>query len=160
MSDNIQTCISCKRETASVIKTDTGTMCYQCYMDKKDAGEKKRRKHSSEEADIQSEFFNQVKLLFPQIPEKLLFAVPNGGSRNKIEATNLKRQGVKRGVADVILLIPKKGFASLCIEFKTKTGRQSDEQKEFQMQAEKCGSKYVIVRSVKEAIEKVGEYLK
>lgn len=155
-----QICTSCKKETPSVIKVDTEYMCYQCYMEKKDAGEKKKRKHNSEEADIQSEFFNQVKLFFPHIPDKLLFAVPNGGSRNKIEAANLKRQGVKSGVADAILLIPKKGFASLCIEFKTKTGRQSDEQKEFQMQAEKCGSKYVIVRSVKEAIEKVREYLK
>ncbi|SFK99450.1 VRR-NUC domain-containing protein [Porphyromonadaceae bacterium KH3CP3RA] len=155
-----QTCISCKKETVSVVKTDTGYMCYQCYMDKKDAGEKKKRKHSNEEADIQSEFFKKVKLFFPHIPEKLIFAVPNGGSRNKIEAANLKKQGVRSGVADVILLIPKKGFASLCMEFKTKTGRQSPEQKEFQKQAETCGSKYVIVRSVKEAIEKVREYLK
>ncbi len=159
MSSNIQTCISCKKRTVSVISTDAGFMCYNCYMDKKDAGEKKKRKHGSEEADIQSEFFNQVKLFFPYIPDKLIFAVPNGGSRNKIEAVNLKRQGVKSGVADVILLIPKKGFASLCIEFKTKIGRQSDEQKEFQMQVEKCGSKYVIARSVKEAIEEIKNYL-
>ena len=48
----------------------------------------------------------------------------------------------------------------LCLEFSTKTGKQSPEQKEFQKQAEKCGSKYVIVRSVKEAIDKVREYLK
>lgn len=156
---NLQTCISCKKQTASVISTDAGYMCYQCYMDKKDAGEKKKRKHSSEEADIQSEFFNQVKLFFPHIPEKLIFAVPNGGSRNKIEAANLKRQGVKAGIADVILLIPKKGFACLCLEFKTKTGRQSAEQKEFQKQAEMCGSRYVIVRSVKEAIDEVKSYL-
>lgn len=160
MSSNKQTCISCKKETVSVISTDSGYLCYNCYMDKKDSGEKKKRKHNSEEADIQSEFFNQVKLFFPQIPEKLLFSVPNGGSRNKIEAANLKRQGVRSGVADVILLIPKKGFASLCMEFKTKTGKQSLEQKKFQKQAENCGSKYVIVRSVKEAIEKIKEYLK
>lgn len=134
-------------------------MCYQCYMDKNDAG-KKKRSIKSEEADIQSEFFKQVKLFFPQIPDKMIFAVPNGGSRNKLEAINLKRQGVKPGVSDVILLIPKGGFASLCMEFKTKTGRQSKEQKEFQKQAQMCGSRYVIVRSVKEAIEKMREYLK
>lgn len=159
MSSNKQICISCKKETVSVISADAGFMCYQCYMDKKDAAEKKKRKNSSEEADIQSEFFNRVKLFFPQIPDKLLFSVPNGGSRNKIEAANLKRQGVKAGIADVILLIPKKGFACLCLEFKTKTGKQSPEQKEFQKQAENCGSKYVIVRSVKEAIEEVKNYL-
>lgn len=89
-----------------------------------------------------------------------MFAIPNGGSRNILEAKNLKRQGVKAGIADVILLIPRKGFASLCMEFKTATGRQSDEQKEFQRQAEACGSKYVIVRSVASAIETVKDYLK
>ena len=81
------------------------------------------------------------------------------GFRDIIEAANLKRHGVKSGVADAILLIHKKGFASLCMKFKTKTRRQSDEQKEFQMQAQKCGSKYVIVRSVKEAIDEIKEYL-
>lgn len=161
MSSNKQTCISCKKETVSVISVDTGYMCYNCFIEKKDAKDaKKKRTISHEEADIQSEFFNRVKLFFPQIPDKLLFAVPNGGSRNKLEAINLKHQGVKSGVADVILLIPKGGFASLCLEFKTKTGKQSPEQKEFQKQAENCGSKYVIVRSVKEAIEEMKIYLK
>lgn len=156
-----ETCIVCKKQTPSVLKTEDGFICYNCYIEKKDAKiAKKKRAISHEEADIQSEFFAQAKIFFPRIPEKLLFAVPNGGSRNKLEAINLKRQGVKPGVADVLLLIPKGGFASLCLEFKTKTGKQSPEQKEFQIQAEKCGSKYVIVRSVKEAIEKVREYLK
>ncbi len=162
MSSNKKTCISCKKETVSVLNTDDGFLCYNCYIEKKDAksSAEKRRTVSHEEADIQSDFFSKVKLFFPAIPEKLLFAVPNGGSRNKLEAINLKRQGVKPGVADVLLLIPKGGFASLCIEFKTKTGKQSPDQKEFQRQAQKCGSKYVIVRSVIEAIEEIKDYLK
>ena len=158
---NPETCISCNKQTVSVLKIDTGFLCYNCFIEKKDAksGVKKKRAINHEEADIQSEFFSQVKLFFPRIPDKLLFAVPNGGSRNKLEAINLKRQGVKPGVSDVILLIPKGGFASLCLEFKTKTGEQSPDQKEFQKQAENCGSKYVIVRSVKEAIEEMKIYL-
>ena len=77
----------------------------------------------------------------------------------KIEAANMKRQGVKRGVADVILQIPKKGYASLCLEFKTSTGKQSAEQKEYQRQVEMAGSKYVIVRSVEQAIRELQLYL-
>jgi len=111
------------------------------------------------EADIQSEFFEKVRLFFPKLPDKLIFAIPNGGSRHAAEAKNLKRQGVKPGVADVILLVPKKGYASLCIEFKTGKGKQSKSQIEFQKQAERCGSKYVIVRSVSEAINKMKAYL-
>ena len=113
-----QKCIACGRETVSVIKTEEGYICYNCYSDKK-IPPKSKQHHDNEEARIQSEFFNKVPLFFPNLPDRLLFAVPNGGSRHKIEAANMKRQGVKRGVADVILQIPKKGYASLCLEFKT-----------------------------------------
>lgn len=155
---NKETCIQCSRETASVVKTDDGYMCYNCYAEIKNPSKKKRViKH--EESDIQTEFFKQIPVFFPKLPSKLLFAVPNGGSRNKIEARNMKLQGVTSGVADVILLVPKKGFASLLLEFKTSTGKQSDEQKEFQRQAEHCRSKYVVVRSAQQAIKVMQEYL-
>ena len=36
------------------------------------------------------------------------FAVPNGGSRHKLEAINLKRQGVKAGVSDIVVLLDNK----------------------------------------------------
>lgn len=151
-------CIQCGKETVSVIKTDAGTFCYNCYMSRKQES-KGKRVYDNEEARMQIEFFRQVPLFFPRLPDKLLFAVPNGGSRHKIEAANMKRQGVKAGVADVILQIPKKGFASLCLEFKTKTGRQSKEQREYQRQVEMAGSKYVVVRSVEEAIFVMKKYL-
>lgn len=121
---------------------------------------KKIKNDPRSEANIQSEFFEKIKLFFPNLPDKLIFAVPNGGSRHPAEAINLKKQGVKPGVADVILLIPKKGYASLCIEFKTASGTQSKEQKEFQKQVEGCGSKYVIVRNVTEAVKEMSWYLK
>lgn len=151
-------CIQCGKETVSVVKTDAGTFCYNCYMSRKQES-KGKRVYDNEEARMQIEFFRQVPLFFPRLPDKLLFAVPNGGSRHKIEAVNMKRQGVKAGVADVILQIPKKGFASLCLEFKTKTGRQSKEQREYQRQVEMAGSKYVVVRSVEEAIGEMRMYL-
>jgi hypothetical protein len=131
-------------------------MCYNCYSEIKAPS---RKKHDNPEARMQTEFFNQVPIFFPKLPSKLLFSCPNGGSRNIIEAKNLKAQGVKSGVADVLLLIPKKGYANLCLEFKTSKGRQSDEQKEFQRQIEGAGGKYVIVRSVKQAIDVVKWYL-
>ena len=151
------TCTICQKQTVSVVPTDTGWVCFECYHSGK--AKKEKRVRNNEEEQIQSEFFRSVKFVFPQIPDKLLFAVPNGGSRNKIEAVNLKRQGVKSGISDVILLIPRGGFSALCLEFKAKTGIQSAEQKEFQIQAENNGNKYVIVRSTAQAIEEVRNYL-
>ena len=40
----------------------------------------------------------------------LLFAVPNGGLRNKRVAATLKREGVKSGVPDMILAAPTTGY--------------------------------------------------
>lgn len=151
-------CIICGKVTVSVIKTDIGYVCYNCLAEKKNPASKKRKKDNEEERE-QIKFFKLIPIYFPKLPDKLLFAVPNGGSRNIVEGANLKKQGVTRGVADVILLIPRKGYASLCLEFKTKKGRQSDEQIEFQRQAENCRNKYIIVRSAMQAIEEVRSYL-
>jgi hypothetical protein len=114
----------------------------------------------SVEADIQAEFVKVFPLKYPAVPERLLFAVPNGGSRHVLEAANLKRQGVKAGVADVLLLVPTQWHPFLCIEFKTVSGKQSPEQKEFQKQVEDVGGKYVVVRSCYEALEAVDGYFR
>lgn len=46
------------------------------------------------------------------------FAVPNGGKRNKREAMNLVKCGVRRGVPDVVVPIPCGHQHGLYIEFK------------------------------------------
>ena len=90
---------------------------------------------------------------------KVIFAVPNGGYRNSIEAGIMKAEGVTAGVADVILLVPRGGYSSLCIEFKTLKGKQTEHQKEWQRAAEKQGNKYIICRSFDDFRDKVNEYL-
>ena len=47
----------------------------------------------SKEANLQVGCITWFRYQFPKL-SKLLIAVPNGGSRNKIEAVNLKKQGV------------------------------------------------------------------
>lgn len=57
-----------------------------------------------------------------------IFAIPNGGTRNKIEAANLKRQGVKRGVPDLCIPVARKGYHGLYIEMKYGKNKTSAEQ--------------------------------
>ena len=45
------------------------------------------------------------------------FAVPNGGTRHMLEAVNLKKEGVTKGVSDYVVLLPNK---ILFIEMKRK----------------------------------------
>lgn len=50
----------------------------------------------------------------------LIFSIPNGGSRNKIEASNLKRAGLLAGIPDLIVLMPNKQI--VFIEMKKRVG--------------------------------------
>ncbi len=90
----------------------------------------------------------------------MLFSVPNGGCRNPIEAKIMKAEGVVPGVSDLILLVARKGFSSLCLEAKTDIGDQSDNQIIWQADCETNGNKYMIFRSVQEFINIINWYLK
>lgn len=81
-----------------------------------------RAKPRHEESQLQRICVKWFRLQYPELAI-LLFAVPNGGARNKREAGIMKAEGVTAGVADIILLIPSGGYASLCMEFKTEKGR-------------------------------------
>ena len=111
------------------------------------------------ESNIQKNCVAWFRLQYPKIG-RLLFAVPNGGSRNAREAAIMKAEGVTAGVVDVILLLSNGGFTSLCVEFKTPKGSQTTLQKEWQELAENNGSKYVICRSFDEFRTEIFKYLK
>jgi hypothetical protein len=68
----------------------------------------------------------------------LVFAIPNGGQRNKVTAVRLKAEGVTRGVPD--LMIPS---LALWVEMKTKGGRVSPHQTEWIDHLRGCG--YVVL---------------
>ena len=98
-----------------------------------------RRRHP--EHQLQTACFQWFNLQYPEF-RGLLFAVPNGGGRSRIEAALLKAEGVVTGVADMLLLVPSKEYAGLCIEFKAanKTARQSEAQKDWERLINKHGA--------------------
>lgn len=112
----------------------------------------------NEESKLQQACITWFRLQYPGLT-KLLFAVPNGSRRDVVTGAILKREGVVTGVADLILLIPKKGYASLCIEMKYGKNGQSESQKEWQRLAEAAGNKYVVCRSLEEFVKAVNLYL-
>lgn len=111
------------------------------------------------ESILQRNCVTWFRLQYPHLAQ-LLFAVPNGGGRSRVEAAIMKGEGVLSGVADLILLVPRGAYASLCIEMKTETGRQSPAQKAWQHAAQEAGNQYVVVRSFEDFQEHVRAYLK
>jgi hypothetical protein len=66
---------------------------------------------------------------YPEL--KLMFHIPNGGTRNKVEAGHLKAQGVKAGVPDIFLPVPTPWCAGLFIEMKVKLNKTSKQQDDY-----------------------------
>jgi len=112
---------------------------------------------NKEEEHLQIDCINWFDYQYPKL-QKLLFAVPNGGSRHKLEAVNLKKQGVRAGVSDLVLLYSNEQYPFLCLELKALNGKQSTEQKEFQKSVESVGGLYVLIRSFDEFKNNIEKY--
>ena len=117
-----------------------------------------RRRMSDEEHRMQCACVRWFRLQYPHLRHNL-FAVPNGGRRDKASAARLKEEGVLAGVADLILLLPNHQYGALLIEMKTEDGRQSPEQREWQRLIEHDGYRYVVCRSVDQFISIINEYV-
>ncbi|PSR56093.1 VRR-NUC domain-containing protein [Adhaeribacter arboris] len=98
------------------------------------------------EIQLQASVFQRLWNEYPQTRYSF-FAVPNGGTRNSIEAMQLKASGLVPGVADTILLWQGKGYAA---EFKTLTGKLREAQIKFREQCEKQGIPYTVIRTEQE----------
>lgn len=116
------------------------------------------------ESKIQHTCVEWFRNTFPDL-SGLLFAIPNGGMRTKKSGAMCKYEGAIAGVADLILLFPRGGKCSLCIEMKTppskgkRAGEQSAKQKEWQKLVENNGSIYIVCHGIIEFIECVCFYL-
>ena len=113
------------------------------------------------------------RLQFPRLRDVLIH-VPNEGKRNTklirtktgyktvcTSAQRLRAEGMVPGVADLILLTPRKGYGCLCIEMKTERrgSKQRDTQVEWEKAATAAGNKYVVVRTFDEFMAVVCDYL-
>ena len=82
-------------------------------------------------------------LLFNRVE---VFAIPNGGHRDVATAMVLKREGVRRGIADLVILGKNKTYF---IEVKTAKGKQSIYQTNFEEIIHKTNlCKYMIWLSI------------
>lgn len=65
------------------------------------------------------------------LPEFALFAIPNGGARDMITGARLKAEGVRGGVLDLALPVPRGIYHGAFIEMKVGYNKPSDKQDAF-----------------------------
>lgn len=113
-----------------------------------------------EEHEEQVRVFTWARWAEATRPElALLFAVPNGGRRDKVTAGRLKAEGVKAGVLDIWLPVARGRYHGLVIELKTRTGRLTPEQKVWLEALTAQGWKALMCRGAAETVEVIEWYL-
>ena len=115
----------------------------------------------------------EMKALYPEL-ERLCFAVPNGGARGAagsrdaiLNGAAMKAEGVKRGVSDIFVAVPRFGFnktnsmmyCGLFVEMKTIIGVESDEQKAFGAAVTAQGYAYCVCRGWMQGYATIRAYM-
>lgn len=115
---------------------------------------------AADEHHHQVAFFEILKKQFPQLRE-VSFAIPNGGSRNKVEAVNLKLEGVTPGMLDVMVAWPVYPSHGLFLEFKNmkRDAKPSPEQIQKLSVLRTAGYIALVVHGVEQALEALEMYL-
>lgn len=113
------------------------------------------------EAQHQERIFGLVEFWKERFPDLLaLFAVPNGGYRAKTTAVALQKQGLKPGVPDMFLPVPRALFHGLWIELKRlREGEVSQAQAGWLTFLESQGYRAIVCWGWRAAWEELCEYL-
>lgn len=95
------------------------------------------------------------------VPESMLFAIPNGGRRDPVTGARLKAEGVRAGIPDLFLAVPRCGHGGLFIEMKkAHGGRVSDAQTVCLGQLERMGYRVAVCHGWEKAREAIEAYLR
>lgn len=87
-----------------------------------------------------------------------VFHIPNGGDRTVSYRAKLKKMGLKPGVSDLFVALPRAKYCGMFLELKSEKGRLSVEQKVFLSDMEKVGYLTKVCFSIEEAIQAIEEY--
>ena len=159
-------CLFCGNIDEADARFADGRRCFACGKQVKPIGYLKplsqtRKKPTPYEGNEQEALFRWANFARDRLPElELLHHIPNGGSRNKLEAANLKRQGVKAGVPDLCLPVARGNQHGLYIEMKAGKNKPTEKQEEWISALRGQGYAVEVCYGWEEAAETITKYLK
>ena len=95
-----------------------------------------------------------------QYPSYLIYAIPNGGQRNRIVAAKLKAEGVLAGVPDIHIPFASNSFHGLYIEMKSGNNKPTKKQMEVMKRLADFGYQCEVCYSFDDFQKTVMNYLK
>lgn len=93
----------------------------------------------------------------------LTHPINEGGAYTRVSGAIHKAEGTVAGVPDFLLFLPAEYnhlYFGLGIELKTSTGRQTQQQKDFQLMFQAAGFMYLVVRSLDEFRLHVNDWMR
>lgn len=108
------------------------------------------------ENSIQKALMEWVRL--DPILRRCVIHIPNEGKRTSRYGKSLKDMGMRPGVSDLFIAMPRKGYSGAWIELKSKNGVVSDAQMQFKQDMHRHNYFTETCYSLKEAIELIEWY--
>ena len=113
------------------------------------------------EDEEQAAVISWCKLLESRWPElRLIHHVPNGGKRSKSEAARFRAMGVKAGVPDLFLPVPRAGYHGAYIEMKALDGKPTKAQTEFLAAVIEQGYFGCVCWGAEDAMDVIARYMR
>jgi VRR-NUC domain. len=134
----------------------------EASLSKKRTGKKaKEALPTPSEHEEQVRLFEVCKLHEKKYPGlELIHAIPNGGERHAAVAAKLKAEGVKAGVPDIFLPVPKGNAHGLYIELKAIGGSVTDKQRAMMAGLSRQGYACLVCYGWENAWREIEAYMK
>ena len=121
-----------------------------------------RRIHKLHEFDSQASLVSWWSLSHKSLgvpDERLLIHIPTGPHQGVFAASRLKRLGLRKGIPDLLLALPRHGYAALWLVFKSPCGSLTSEQRSMHVALRSSGHEVTVSRSTSHAIACIRSYL-
>ena len=114
------------------------------------------------EEDEQIALFQWAELMLHKYPElSLMYHIPNEGKRSLATGGRLKAMGLKKGVPDICLPVPRGKYHGLYVEMKREIGgKLTEEQYRWLKDLDKQGYAVTLCHGWRKAVVEIETYLK
>lgn len=114
------------------------------------------------EIELQTACMDYVRLM-RNVDErfKLVWHPPNGGKKPSWQGVKSRREGMTKGVSDIIVQCPSHDgqFHGASLELKSQKGKLTKEQKEYLEVSSKYGNLAAVIRSTSEFVDLINSYM-